>query len=800
MAKKVLGACLIACFILAGTSQVFAQATGLMEFSDKAVKEAIDKGIKALWDQCSPQGTWMAHGAPANQPMYYPDGPTALAAYALLENNVNPQDPRMKKTLEWLAKQNCDKTYSLGIRCNVWLSVSEKDDSYKKYLRKDAQKLWENTVNGSYWYPIFKDKADLRYDNSNSQYGLLGVWAASLANIEVPTKYWEIVMKHWIDHQNADGGWEYQGPGGQSTHTMTAAGVASLYVCLDNLLADAFIKCNVNNEFLNVKRGLDWFDRNFLKYVQGAPNGYFLYGIERVGLASGYKYFGTADWYKLGATQLINAQLPNGQWRGGWGDLPETCFALLFLARGRNAILFNKLEYQGDWNNRPRNLSSITYWISRTFETKVNWQIINLRVPVTEWHDAPMLFISGSKAPVFSDAEIDKIREFVYQGGTIVSCTECKGKDFEKGIREAYKRMFPEYELVPIAPDHELYGIYFKLSGKPKFSILTNGVRPLVIHTDEDISLDWQLKKSATKKNSFQVAANIARYVTDKITDLRPRGTSHWPEDKQYPTAGSVKIARLQFAGNYDPEKLAYRRFTLMMARDYGLDVQVTSPLDIAKDLAGAEAKIAVLTGTGKLILNAAEKEALKAFTDKGGLLFIDAAGGSLPFANSAENLIEEIYGKRSLKTLPLTSDIYTLKNADPKLVIRDVLYRSKTQARLGSGNKSPHLKVVLNDKDQPIVIFSPEDITAGLVGFPAHTIDGYERDSAFQLMRNIALLVSGKEIKPGPTSVPADNTGGTPDSKTEEPATQKTGDGTDNKGAPEENKDTKKTEPAGNK
>ncbi len=781
MAKKVLAVCLIACFILVGAGQVFAQAPAPVEFSDKAVKAAIDKGIKALWDQCSPQGTWPAYGEPANPTFYFPDGPTALAAYALLENGVNPQDPRMKKTLDWLAKQNCTKTYALGLRCNVWLIVSEKDKNYLKYLRKDAQKLWEGTVMGGYRYDV---PSAQDYDNSNSQYGLLGVWAAAMANIEVPEKYWQIVMKHWVNNQNADGGWEYIGPSGASTYTMTTAGVASLYVCLDNLLADAFIKCNVNNEFASVKKGLDWFDRNFPNSVQGAPNGYYLYGIERVGLASGYKYFGTADWYKLGATQLIRAQLPNGQWQGPWGNLQDTCFALLFLARGRNAILFNKLEYAGDWNNRPRNLASITSWVSRTFETKVNWQIINLRVPVTEWHDAPMLFISGSKAPAFTDADIEKIRTFVYQGGTIVSCTECRGKEFEKGIREAYKKMFPEYELVPIAPDHELYSIYFKLGGKPKFSILSNGVRPLVIHTDEDISLDWQQKKTATRKFSFQAAANIARYVTDKINDLRPRGTSHWPEEKEYATTCTLKAARLKFNGNYDPEKLAYLRFSMMMARDYGLKVEVAPPMDIVKDLANAKVKLAILTGTGKLNLTAEEKAALKTFTDNGGILFIDAAGGSTTFATSAENVLEEIYGKRALRSLPMTSDIYTLKNADRSLVIRDVRYRSKTEARLGAGNRSPGLKAILNSKDMPIVIYSPEDITTGLVGFPAHTIDGYERDSAFKLMRNIAFYASGMEIKP--KEVSDDDSSETTEDKTDDAASGAT---------TQENKGTEKTE-----
>jgi len=41
----------------------------------------------------------------------------------------------------------------------------------------------------------------------------------------------------------------------------------------------------------------------------------------------------------------------------------------------------------------------------------------------------------------------------------------------------------------------------------------------------------------------------------------------------------------------------------------------------------------------------------------------------------------------------------------------------------------------------RPGVIFSRGDITAALVGFTSFTVDGYEPQSAYELMRNILLL-----------------------------------------------------------
>ncbi len=189
---------------------------------------------------------------------------------------------------------------------------------------------------------------------------------------------------------------------------------------------------------------------------------YLFYGVERVGLASGYKYFGTAYWFQLGAAKLLASMRPiktdaagnltGGGWTGGVGGTDvTTSFALLFLVRGRNAVLFNKLEFPSmgpankpvltDWRCRPRDLAMLTNWLGQQFESSLNWQIINLKVPVKEWHDAPILYISGSLEPTITPQDIAKLRQYVLQGGMIFSCTECGGAPFSQGIRNVYKQL-----------------------------------------------------------------------------------------------------------------------------------------------------------------------------------------------------------------------------------------------------------------------------------------------------------------------------------------------------------------------
>ncbi len=187
-------------------------------------------------------------------------------------------------------------------------------------------------------------------DNSNSQYAILGLFAASRANIEIPKETLEKAEKWWESKQNKDGGWGYgladltdeMGKGlvhVSSTGSMTTAGLTALIVTKFYLGKD--VKSDPA-----VKKGLDWLGSrmDYASNPGGSPvwHYYYLYGLERVGQISGMKEFGGRDWYKGGAEWLLANQNADGHWEEkeksivgdiACDDLVNTCFAILFLRR-----------------------------------------------------------------------------------------------------------------------------------------------------------------------------------------------------------------------------------------------------------------------------------------------------------------------------------------------------------------------------------------------------------------------------------------------------------------------------------
>src|SRR5207253_8684119 len=107
----------------------------------------------------------------------------------------------------------------------------------------------------------YQEPPGLPWDNSNSQYGLLGVWAGAEAGIEVPDKYWMFADQHWKRWQLPSGEWEYDGTEKRGYYAMTVAGIASLLITYDFVEAPAF-GAQVGREpfSANLAAGLKWLE------------------------------------------------------------------------------------------------------------------------------------------------------------------------------------------------------------------------------------------------------------------------------------------------------------------------------------------------------------------------------------------------------------------------------------------------------------------------------------------------------------------------------------------------------------
>lgn len=669
-------------------------------------------------------------------------GTNALCVLALLhagqsinDERLNVHNPFLTMALDRLRGMDVPTafhTYQRSLRAQALAVYNRKED--RAVLEADTRWLIQSGVKGAYAYSAppagTTQPSAIGWDNSNSQYGALGVWAAAEAGVSVPVSYWQDVQAHWESCQGKNGGWNYNA-GGEGTLSMTSAGVNMLFVANEMISAQRPETQIARPPFSSaLQAGLDWLgtaDRSVT--INSAYPSYTLYGMERAGLACGFKMFGTHDWYR----ELAGRTLKNQQENGSWGNEIETAFTMLFLSRGQHPLLMNKARFVGAWANRPRDVAHLAKFTGKETERPLNWQVISLSGPWTDWMDAPILYLASHEAPIFDDSDYEKLKSFVKAGGLLFTQADGDSKEFNQFAELLAMKIFDGEELKDLPADHFIYNALFKPTETFPLKAISNGTRVMMLHSPVDLAKRWQGKNAKTDRPAFELGANMFIYATGMSV---PRNRLDTLAVDDVPGAPTVKIpiARLKYAGNWDPEPWAWQRMAKLFRKqtNAGLDIV---PTEIEK-LSASVAPIAHLTGTATMALSDAQIAAIKKYVDAGGILLIDPCGGAPSVAQSIhDNLLNRAFPGKIAEILPadqpLVSGTLTGTANLVKAQVRPYVYKVMGQR---------FTRPMMLESGDGAVIVSDLDLTSGLLGSSTYGIVGYEPAYAAKFVSNLIL------------------------------------------------------------
>jgi hypothetical protein len=224
--------------------------------------------------------------------------------------------------------------------------------------------------------------------------------------------------------------------------------------------------------------------------------------------------------------------------------------------------------------------------------------------------------------------------------------------------------------------------------------------------------------------------------------------------DPRISPAQYLTVARIKYGGIWNPEPGGWRRMTAIMNNTDRIGLKLIN-VEPGKDSFGA-ARVAHMTGVGKFKLSDEARAAIKKFVQDGNLLVVDAAGGNSDFAAVAEAELTAMFGPGAAAQLknPLPPDAAIYQVGGRKL--DEIGYRAYARQNIVGELKGPRLRAIsLNGK--LAVIYSPEDLSVGLVGEPVDGIIGYDPKTATALMRNILRsMTSGGQLPAAPKTKPS--------------------------------------------
>ncbi len=687
----------------------------------------------------------------------YGGGTTAMATLALLNSGVRLDDPSMKAALRVVRTISLKRTYVVSLKAQA-LAVAD-PKAYRAEIQAAADWLVKaQRTNGMWGYTLEGAQADF----SNTQFALLGLNEAAIAGAKVPDSVWRKAEGAYRQSQRPDGGFVYVPQHNYATGSMTAAAVASLYITGNSLAVNVPEPdddssgpcCGRYVSYRPIARGLLWLARNFnaeynpaggeTRPARGWWYYYYLYAVERVGVLSGLQYIGRHDWYREGAAQLVARQRADGSWRE-IGEVVDTAFALLFLAKGHRSVLVQKLKWANDfrWNTARNDLAHLVGFIGdRIGGRPVSWNIVEPSADVSELLVAPILYISGQEFPRFDADQTDRLRKYIDFGGTILIEATCSRSAAREGFMRFARATFPDHEPQRLPSDHPVFSAMFQLDGRAiELLGLEVGCRTSVFFSPTDLACQWEngdYKKA--NRTAFEIGANIAAYATasEPLRDrLAPRPTIHLTAATR-PTSlprGAVYLGIIKHGGDWQPFPRAIDNLARYLNRNLGVDVVPDFEAIAAHDPRLADHPIVYMTGARAFTLSEDAIAALRQHLLRGGTLLADACCGQRLFDASFRELAARLFPENPLERLPLDHPIFT---GSPGFPLPEVTYLPALR------NEQPDLKepwlegITLDGRTA--LIYSPFGLGCGLADSGCFACRGLAPEDARRLTANTIL------------------------------------------------------------
>jgi hypothetical protein len=194
-------------------------------------------------------------------------------------------------------------------------------------------------------------------------------------------------------------------------------------------------------------------------------------------------------------------------------------------------IALLKYSGGGDWYANPTSLPNLVKFANRNMLTNISEDIATVDVGSPDLMNYPFVHMTGHGNVIFSDQEIQNLRNYLIAGG-FLHIDDNYGLD--KFLRPQLKRLFPELELIELSFDHPIYHQKYNFStGLPKihqhddkapqgFGLIYEG-RLILFYTLEcDLGDGWEDAgvhgdSEATRTKALQMGSNILQYVfTDR--------------------------------------------------------------------------------------------------------------------------------------------------------------------------------------------------------------------------------------------------------------------------------------------
>lgn len=199
----------------------------------------------------------------------------------------------------------------------------------------------------------------------------------------------------------------------------------------------------------------------------------------------------------------------------------------LLPAQHSQKIALLKYNGGGDWYSNPTALVNLALYSNQNLNTTIDPEYEVVEVGSSDIYNYPFVHMTGHGNVIFSDSDAKNLRNYLESGG-FLHIDDNYGMD--KFIRLELKKVFPNAELTPIPPTHEIFSQHYVFTdGLPKihehdnkppeaYGIFIAGRMVLLYTFESDLGDGWEDEEvhndpPEIREQALQMGANIIQYV-----------------------------------------------------------------------------------------------------------------------------------------------------------------------------------------------------------------------------------------------------------------------------------------------
>ena len=406
-----------------------------------------------------------------------------------------------------------------------------------------------------------------------------------------------------------------------------------------------------------------------------------------------------------------------------------------------------------DWTRTPDDLKNLLQWMSQEMKVNFSANVKKFVEVSTDPQKNPILYRSGYKPFALKHAEVQNLREYLLNGGTIVFNALVGNPDFYQSALQAAHEILPESPLYRIRMDHPVFHSLYEIDKvtfrdrlvrdkvAPDLYPWLEGIdldnRTAIFISRWDFSLGWEANSHESwgysDTDARKLGANIISYVTAMRDAGRSVGKSVELVNADKKTAGKFRVGQIIHDGPWKTRTAAFPMLLNQFQTATGTPVSFQLRDVSLTDASVFEMPFLYLTGTIDFAFTEEERANLRRFLNNGGVLLVEAGEGRKTFDTAFRQEITKVLPGRELTALPPGHEIF-------KRPLNEEVVKARQALAVKRGNQiemSPELYgIELNGTLS--VLYTPNDWSAGWERALAPYALGYESKDATGLGVNV--------------------------------------------------------------